>query len=390
MAILKIINNRNGKRKRANLPRIIKYVLQDKKTEQILVYGKNLEPERAYEMMKETKETFGKKEGREYYHFVMSFPPTENITPAQALEQAKIFLESSKKFIGYEVLAAAHKDRKHVHVHFIVNSVNFVNGKKFHLTRSELDSLKTLQNEINIKAGYSPAPEKYVGITGEKRTETVCNDKNTYQLLKKAEIGQVQSYVQTCAVSVLINSKKAKSKMEFIDLMMKDGFRTVWYENKKHITFIDIKREKAGEAKCKIRLSKLADYYSEFEKLNTKEELEYEFNKHNTVSGKEQSNSGKVAANTTGSGQEKRTNSGIEKTDIGFDLRQQKERFNNQRSEYVDSRTRENNLRTTGDNQSAAIDKLSNSEEQRETNRVKSEENNRTKRRKSADYEIGR
>lgn len=274
MAIFKAVNLRVGKRKRSNLAGIIKYVLKTEKTEEKLVYGQNLEIPRAYEMMMETKETFGKKKGREYYHYVMSYPPNEKITPEQALEQAKDFLERTKKFRGFETLVAVHKDRKHVHVHFVVNSVNFATGKKFHLSRNELSKLKQLQNEINIEKGFSAAPEKYIGIDGNKRTEIVVNNKNTYQLLAKAEKGQVSSYVQNCAIAVLLNSKKARTQKEFIDFMQEKGFLTSWNENKKHITFTDIEREKSGEKKCKIRLSKLADYYSEFENLSTKEMLE--------------------------------------------------------------------------------------------------------------------
>lgn len=273
MSIFKAVNLKIGKRRRANLSGIIKYVLKDEKTEEKLIYGQCLEIPRAYKMMIETKQTFQKEKGREYYHYVQSYPPTENITPEQALEQAKKFLEETKKFRGFEVLVAVHKDREHIHCHYIVNSVSFVDGHKFHISRNELEQLKQLQNNINIRDGYSPAPEKYKDINGNIRTEKVVNNKNTYQLLNRAEKGEVDSYVQNCAISVLTNIKKAKNKNQFIELMEQNGFSTAWLENKKHITFTDIKREKAGEQKCKIRLAKLADYYPEFMNLATKEEL---------------------------------------------------------------------------------------------------------------------
>ncbi len=273
MSVFKAVKLKIGKRKRANLSGIIKYVLKDEKTEEKLVYGQCLEIERAYKMMIETKETFNKMDGREYFHFVQSYAPTEIITPSQALEQAKKLLEESKKFRPYEILVAVHKDRAHIHVHFIVNSVSFVDGKKFHLTKKELEEIKKLQNEINIRDGFQAAPEKGYTAKGEKRSEKVVNEKNTYQLLNRAEKGEVDSYVLNCALEVLKNSEKALSKEHFIKLMESKGFETTWNENKKHITFTDIKRQKAGERKCKIRLSKLADYYPDFENLATKEQL---------------------------------------------------------------------------------------------------------------------
>lgn len=280
MSIFKAVKLKIGKRKRANLSGIIKYVLKDEKTEEKLIYGQCLEIERAYKMMIETKETFNKLDGREYFHFVQSYAPTENITPSQALVQAKKLLEESKKFRPYEILVAVHKDRAHIHVHFIVNSVSFVDGKKFHLTKKELEEIKKLQNEINIRDGYQAAPEKGYTAKGEKRVEKVVNEKNTYQLLSRAEKGEVDSYVLNCALEVLKNSKKALSKEHFIKLMESKGFETTWAENKKHITFTDIERQKAGERKCKIRLSKLADYYPEFENLATKEQLLNDFERN--------------------------------------------------------------------------------------------------------------
>lgn len=99
--------------------------------------------------------------------------------------------------------------------------------------------------------------------------------------MSKAEKGQIDSYVQNCAIAILTNCTKVRSKQEFIEQMKLNGFLTSWEENKKHITFTDVEREKAGEKKCKIRLSKLADYYPEFEKIATKEMLENVINTNN-------------------------------------------------------------------------------------------------------------
>ncbi len=274
MSIFKAIKLKVGKRKRANLSGIIKYVLKTEKTEEKLVYGHCLEVAQAYKMMVQTKTVFGKTSGREYHHFVQSYPPDEKITPEQALEQAKKLLEATKKFRAYEVLLAVHKDRSHTHVHYIVNSVSFVDGRKFHITKKELEELKSLQNEINIADGFSPAPQKGFKSNGEKRTEKVVNNKNTYQLLNKAEKGEVDSYIQNCGIAILRNKDKAASVTQFLDLMKESGFETVWIESKKHVTFIDSKRQAAGEKKCKIRLATLAKYYPEFETLSTKEELQ--------------------------------------------------------------------------------------------------------------------
>lgn len=383
MAILKIVNRRNGKRKRSHLAGVIKYVLKTEKTEEKLIYGQNLEPERAYQMMMETKDLFNKRKGMDYFHFVLSYPPNEKITPEQALEQAKELLERTKKFRGYETLVAVHRDKKHIHVHFIVNSVNFVDGRKFHLSRKELEALKQLQNQINIEKGFSAAPGKYEDMNGEERTETVSNNKNTYQLLKRAESGEVKSYVQTCAISVLTQAARASSKEEFIQLMDQDGFETIWDDKKKHITFIDKERAAAGEQKCKIRLSKLADYYAEFKNLNTKEDLINGFDENRRVSAEARANIERIRS---GSGIAA-DNNGSEIEDIGPGIEELKSSTENQRTEFDNLRQGQDNLRAKGVEQSAAIGQLEHDRKQREATRSEQgRTNNTTTRSSEKDY----
>ena len=383
MAILKIVNRRNGKRKRSHLAGVIKYVLKTEKTEEKLIYGQNLEPERAYQMMMETKDLFNKRKGMDYFHFVLSYPPNEKITPEQALEQAKELLERTKKFRGYETLVAVHRDKKHIHVHFIVNSVNFVDGRKFNLSRKELEALKQLQNQINIEKGFSAAPGKYEDMNGEERTETVSNNKNTYQLLKRAESGEVKSYVQTCAISVLTQAARASSKEEFIQLMDQDGFETIWDDKKKHITFIDKERAAAGEQKCKIRLSKLADYYAEFKNLNTKEDLINGFDENRRVSAEARANIERIRS---GSGIAA-DNNGSEIEDIGPGIEELKSSTENQRTEFDNLRQGQDNLRAKGVDQSAAIGQLEHDRKQREATRSEQgRTNNTTTRSSEKDY----
>lgn len=383
MAILKIVNRRNGKSKRSHLAGVIKYVLKTEKTEEKLIYGQNLEPERAYQMMMETKDLFNKRKGMDYFHFVLSYPPNEKITPEQALEQAKELLERTKKFRGYETLVAVHRDKKHIHVHFIVNSVNFVDGRKFHLSRKELEVLKQLQNQINIEKGFSAAPGKYEDMNGEERTETVSNNKNTYQLLKRAESGEVKSYVQTCAISVLTQAARASSKEEFIQLMDQDGFETIWDDKKKHITFIDKERAAAGEQKCKIRLSKLADYYAEFKNLNTKEDLINGFDENRRVSAEARANIERIRS---GSGIAA-DNNGSEIEDIGPGIEELKSSTENQRTEFDNLRQGQDNLRAKGVDQSAAIGQLEHDRKQREATRSEQgRTNNTTTRSSEKDY----
>lgn len=280
MAILKAVNVKVGKN--ASLKGIINYVLQPKKTEEQLTTGFCCDVPKTLEYFKETKENFGKTKGRQYYHFVQSFPPNENISAQQAHDAAVKFAEKCKKFWGFEMIIVTHKDRDHLHTHFVMNSVSFVDGHKFHITRKELAAMKELQNQICIELGYSAAPKKGFDMFGKKRTEVTANNAKTFRTLKMAEAKLKDSYLMDCKEAILKSIKMAKNKEQFIQLMHAQGFATEWKDNKKHITFTDVKRKEAGESKCKVRIHKLAQYFPELKDFKTKEDLLNGIQRNNT------------------------------------------------------------------------------------------------------------
>jgi len=280
MAILKAVNVKVGKN--ARLKGIINYVLQPKKTEEQLTTGFCCDVPKALEYFNETKENFGKTKGRQYYHFVQSFPPNENITAKQAHEAAVKFAEKCKKFWGFEMIIVTHKDRDHLHTHFVMNSVSFVDGHKFHITKKELAAMKELQNQICIELGYSAAPKKGFDMFGNKRTKVTANNAKTFRTLKMAEAKLKDSYLMDCKEAFLKSIKMAKNKEQFIQLMHAQGFATEWKDYKKHITFTDVKRKAAGESKCKVRIHKLAQYFPELKDFKTKEDLLNGIQRNNT------------------------------------------------------------------------------------------------------------
>ena len=181
------------------------------------------------------------------------------------------------------MIIVTHKDRKHLHTHFVMNSVSFLDGHKFHITRKELAAMKELQNKICIELGYSAAPKKGFDIFGKKRTEVTANNAKIFRILKKSEAKQKDSYLMNCEEAFLKSLQMAKTKEQFIQLMHAQGFVTEWKENKKHIVFSDIKRKAAGERKCKVRLNKLAQYFPSLKNFKTKEDLLSEIQRNNTI-----------------------------------------------------------------------------------------------------------
>jgi len=105
MAVIKVTNSK------ATLNKAINYVTKEEKTDERLVSGINCTSGTALDEMKATKEQFNKLEGRQYYHYVQSFSPKENITHDKAHQIALEWAENN--FKGYEVLVATHKDKEH-------------------------------------------------------------------------------------------------------------------------------------------------------------------------------------------------------------------------------------------------------------------------------------
>ena len=141
MAITKIIAIRDRLDKRVNyavngekttLDAGITYAANPEKTEQhFFTSALNCEScETAYAEMQVTKRRFGKLGGVVGYHFIQSFTPGE-VTPEQA---HRIGVEFAQRLFGdrYEVVIGTHLDKAHLHNHVVVNSVSFVDGKKYH------------------------------------------------------------------------------------------------------------------------------------------------------------------------------------------------------------------------------------------------------------------
>lgn len=255
MAVIKAVSSKAG------IGQALDYVTKEEKTEDKLVSGLHCEPDTVKDEMQATKELWGKTGGRTYKHFVHSYHEDEHITPEQAHKNAIELAKGTEAWKGHEVLIATHIDRGHIHTHFIVNSVNYENGHKLQWSKADLQNLKDRCNEQSRQQGLH-VPEKGKTFSGEEREETVAWNKETYNLLKQAEKGEVKSYVQDTALAVMDCRETATSREDFIDQMKARGYGVDWQDSHKYITFTDLERQSQGEKQCKVRNNKLEKYYA--------------------------------------------------------------------------------------------------------------------------------
>jgi len=171
-----------------DLRRLMDYAENPDKTEQrYLISGVNCLPELAYERMMETKRRYGKYGGIVAYHGYQSFKPGE-VTPEQC---HALGVELAKRLWGdkYEVLVASHRDHEHLHNHFILNSVSFKDGEKFHCPPYYHDTVMApesdkLCREHGLSIIQNPQRKRapYVAYMAEKK------GKPSHRMLLKMDI----------------------------------------------------------------------------------------------------------------------------------------------------------------------------------------------------------
>ena len=218
---------RESKQSISAMKGVIDYCCQDKKvydeiSNQRLVIGINCDGENAFKEFMATKKSYGKTDGMNFYQYVQSFSPEENITPHQAHEIAIEFAE--KAWTGYEVLVATHCDAQHIHSHFVINSVSFENGKKLRQNPNMLNSLRALSDEIcrhhNLSTLEPYSKDGMKISTREYRT---------------AVKGQSWKFKLMNDIDKAMNI--SGSKEDFINTMSIMGYSVTWTDDRKYITY---------------------------------------------------------------------------------------------------------------------------------------------------------
>lgn len=153
-----------GVRQREALADVIDYAVSKRKTSTVddetlevmerFVSGINCAPATARTEMLAVKRRFGKDEGVMAYHGYQSFAPGE-ATPAMAHE---IGVKLAQRLWGetYQVLVATHLDREnHLHNHFVVNTVSFIDGRRYHRTAKDYQAMRQTSDALCREYGLS-------------------------------------------------------------------------------------------------------------------------------------------------------------------------------------------------------------------------------------------
>ena len=131
----------------------------DIKTEkECFVSAINCSVDIAYEEMMITKKTYNKTGGILGFHAYQSFGENE-VTPEIA-HQIGVQLASEMWGNRFEVVVSTHQNTKHIHNHFVINSVSFKDGKKYYDNHINYARMRRLSDDLCAEYGLSVISEK--------------------------------------------------------------------------------------------------------------------------------------------------------------------------------------------------------------------------------------
>ena len=248
MAINKVVNS--GGMSHGAMRNVLEYILKEEKTSEGLceINGPYSGIEPHYDQICQDwvaeKKAWNKDSGRMYAHNIISFHKDEDITPEQVLDIARNF--SDKFFHGHQYVIAVHQDREHLHAHIVTNTVSFLDGRKLHQSRHDLQEQKDYTNGLCKQMGLTVA-EKGKHFDGSRRDieDISLWDKDKYKMLSKhAE----KSFIADCFMALMDVTDKCTGKEEFISDMADRGWTVKWEDNRKHIVYENEKGEKVRDS----------------------------------------------------------------------------------------------------------------------------------------------
>lgn len=199
---------------------VIRYAVNSEKTQETgsedgaplhrFVSGINCSPATARDEMLAVKKRFGKEDGTVAYHGYQSFAPGE-ATPEMAHE---IGMKLAARLWGdrYQVIVATHLDKEnHLHNHFVLNTVSFADGIKYHRTKKDYHDMQTVSDELCREYRLSVIENPQYGKAkqyGEWRAEQ--EQRPTWQGLIRSDIDEA--------------IRQAMTERQFFDALRKKGY----------------------------------------------------------------------------------------------------------------------------------------------------------------------
>ena len=227
----------------------------DPKTGIRYVTGLNCNGTNSFTEFLATKTAYNKVDGINFYQYVQSFSPNENVTYEQAHAIGLEF--AAKAWPGHEVQVTTHCDARHVHTHFVINSVSFETGMKLRQTPTTLRQLRQVSDEICMEHKLTVLPTyKRGGRKMSNREYRAARKGQSWKLRLMFHIGEAM--------------KTSVNREDFIQQMKRRGYEVWWSDERKYITYTC-----PNGMKCRCNKLHYAKYL--------KENLEHEFEQRKQI-----------------------------------------------------------------------------------------------------------
>lgn len=142
MAVFKLISKEYYKNPES-VAVVLRYITTPVKTEDNYIGGLGIIPySSADEMIMQfqtVKKLWHKTEGVQIVHFIVSFSYEEHVSDYQAYLLA--YNISTYYANGFQVVYAVHQDNEYTHIHFVVNTVNIIDGHKLNRGKGDFVNL---------------------------------------------------------------------------------------------------------------------------------------------------------------------------------------------------------------------------------------------------------
>ena len=244
MAITKILNIKS----QSNLYNAIDYIMKPEKTKEQLWVGGNSgsTTQEVYRTMMDTKQAWGKLDGRKGYHIIISWKPGE-CTEEKAYQ---IIQEFCQEYLGenYDYVFGIHTDRKHCHGHIVFNSVNRITGYKYRYERGDWEKfMQPITDKLCVKYGLPKLEYEKGNRKGVSYGEWKDQGKSSWKNLIRADIDY--------AISL------SESYEEFLEQMRSMHYQIQEGTSREEGAILSLKLPGQGRA-CRTKKKTLGEAYT--------------------------------------------------------------------------------------------------------------------------------
>lgn len=168
----------------------------EKTEERLYVSGINCMPDTSYQEMINVKKQFFKTDGIQCFHAVQSFVAGE-ITPEQAHE---IGIKLAQRLWGdkFQVVVTTHLNTDNLHNHFVLNSVSFLDGKRFCNTKKDYAIMRKTSDRLCEEYGLNvlSQEEKYNKYATSSLYKELMKDSVDYAIANAKDYNEFINILQ--------------------------------------------------------------------------------------------------------------------------------------------------------------------------------------------------